>query len=524
MKDISYFKYVIAFQKNRLGRDYVYELSTAYLISRSIHVAHQLELAKRIPGTGISIEILVKELSEYSKTAIQELLEFLASYSIFRIIDHVIYTNDLSESLRKIGEGINIEEKEWNSVYDILRYLKDSSRYHQVFSGKVQISDINHRLYLCADNPDDLIRELSSLYLVSRAIRFAAQLNLFDLLAVQKDVNHLVSVEHSEGLEKLLTLLQRYHLLTDSNALTCASIYLTTYHPHSIHPAMFMIDFPWWGAAGKMLIGLQSKTKSAFEEFNQKTFYETYIKAEKSPFPKGMASISLLEDTVVAESLVEKLKTFSTIVDIGGGEGGLLGNLYQLFGNEKNYILFEKQLPDKTKQATETARLQQLAKEKFGQGFNLQVIFGDFTKEEKENNIPKVNQAAYIIKCVLHNIPDQKEIVSILKKVFKKMGENSQLFLAERALPDNGYEPHFNRLSNFLMQLLFKANSRSLQFYITCLKAAGFKMSLDQLDAGNYSIIGGIRRENKPSIFIDKERSRPEPEAVLKEPHIISRL
>jgi hypothetical protein len=37
MKDQSDFKYVIAFQKNRLGRDYVYELSTAYLFSRSIH-------------------------------------------------------------------------------------------------------------------------------------------------------------------------------------------------------------------------------------------------------------------------------------------------------------------------------------------------------------------------------------------------------------------------------------------------------------------------------------------------------
>ena len=521
MKDKSYFKYVIAFQKNRLGRDYVYELSTAYLIARSIHVAHQLGLAKRISRAGVSIEILVKELPEYSKTALQELLELLASYSIFSIIDHVIYANNLSESLGKIGNEIDVDEKEWNFVYDISRYLKHSSRYYQVLNGKVQVIEMNHRLYLCADNPDDLIRELSSLHLVSRAIRFAAQLNLFDVLAAQKDVSRLVSIDDFERLGKLL---KRYHLLTDSNALTSASVYLTTDHPHSIHPAMLMIDFPWWGAAGILRTGLQSKTLSAFEEFNQKTFYETYIKAEKSPFPKGMASISLLEDTAVAESLAEKLKTFSTIVDIGGGEGGLLGNLYQLLGNEKNYILFEKQLPDKAQQSSETARLKQLAKEKFGREFNLQVIFGDFTKEQKENNIPKVNQSAYIIKCVLHNIPDQKEIVSILKNVSKKMGENSQLFLAERALPDNGYEPHFNRISNFLMQILFKANSRSLQFYITCLKDAGFKMSLDQLDAGNYSIIGGTRRGNKPSIFMDRERTRPEPKAVLKRNQIVSRL
>lgn len=520
MKNKHSFKYTIAFQENMLWRDYTYELSVAYLISRSIHVAHQLEFAKKIPITGISLERLIQEFPEYSKTAIQELLELLASYSIFRISENIIYANNLSESLRKIGKEINIDEKEWNSTYDICRYLEQSFRYSPLLSEKVQVSVTDYRLHLNADNPDDLIRELSSLHLVSRAIRFAAEINLFDLLAEQKDISHLIGVENSEGLRNVLHLLKRYYILTSSNALTPASFYLTTNHPQTLYPAMLMINFPWWGATGMMRIGLQSNTSSAFEKFNQRTFYDIYIKDEKSPFPKGMASISLLEDTVVAESLVEKLKNFATMVDIGGGEGGLLGNLYQLFGNKKNYILFEKQLPDPGKQASEISRLQQSAKEKFGQAFNLQVIFGDFTKDEKENNIPSINQAAYIIKCVLHNIPDQKEIVHILRNVSKKMGENSQLFLTERALPENSYAPHFNRLSNLLMQVLFKANSRSLQFYMTCLKDANCRMNLEPMNAGNYSIIGGIRRENRPSIFM----SKPKPDGGLTKHQILSRL
>lgn len=150
-----------------------------------------------------------------------------------------------------------------------------------------------------------------------------------------------------------------------------------------------------------------------------------------------------------------------------------------------------------------------------------QVVFGDFSKEEKSNNIPSIGQSAYIIKCVLHNIPDKKEIISILQRISKKMGENSQLFLAERALTADDCKPHFNRLSNLLMQILFKANSRSLPFYISCLKDGGFSMTLTKLDSGNYTIIGGEPIIHKPSIF--KERSQSE-EPTLNRPQFTSRL
>lgn len=482
----------IILQNNSHYRDYVYEISTLYLVSRAIHLAVSERISEKISAQGMSIDRVVEVFPEYSFSALKDWFELLACYGIFLIKDAVIYQNALSEELKNLPL---VEKEEWLQSYDIENTLSDKNYHINSFPENVFLEINQACLTIKSDIAKSVITELSLGYIVSRTLRQSTILNIFELIHATKsnaisffNLTQRMSIS-KDSLLSMLKILERYFFVKYDPTSgivfgTVFSPYLTSSHPESYRRTMFMIDEKWWHATAYLKRSLIAKGVSGFEYANKETFYQAYLgHSSDSYFNPGMAEISLLEDKIVAEAIKNKLEHYDVFIDIAGGDGGLLKSLFSIFGPAKKYVLFEKAPLDVNLYENEKKILSEIIHQKIDPQQKIEIVLGDYYEEK--TRIPKYENAAYLMKCTLHNIPEYSLVVKILKNIKLAMGNNSMLMMAERILPDNTLKPHFNRTSNFLMRLLFKAESYDISFYQKCIDEAGFLFQ-QYYDAKNY--------------------------------------
>lgn len=493
----------IVFQNNQRPHDYVYEISTVYLLSRCLHLAVQLKLFEKISDKGVLFDELLGKLPDYEKEALRTLLNVLNAYRFVTITtENIIIATPLLSALQPNDE-VSIEQ--WNASYNIVDQME---RFEALHDPRVKIIVHRHQLILQADSARALIDELKHLHLVAMSLRYATKVNLFTKLCENQGTCKLSDITQLLPL-KMLRLLSRYQLLTlnEEKQIICANEYsrcLFTNTEGSLYFAMLMITQEWWNAAGRLISSFQKGLPSAFEKANEgKTFMSLFYNSPeyKSTFNSGMAAISFFEDKDVAEASLQHIKDFPTVIDIGGGEAGLLANLFQHDATKK-YLLFEKTPDDPTQVDATAARLHETITHNYNRTFNAQIILGDFYHGPEYNGIPKLNNTAYFVKCVLHNCKPE-QINTILRNIRFAMRENCQLFLAERVIPQNHTGPHINLLGNVLMLMLFRANAYNTEFYKTALNNAGFNCD-NVTSAGNYLLFVS---SEKPELRFQKNTS-----------------
>lgn len=504
-------KYRLSLQENKHPRDLVDELSNFYLITTSFNLALQVRLFERISEEGFPINGLINEFPDYVSESVKRLIEFLALYRLISLHDNRVYPTCYSEVISEFFEGYYHSPQEWNASYDILEYFTTHQTVIKKFSTHLIITIKNHSICYEAIEPDEIVNELFYGHLISRAVRFFTTSGMAEEIDSCKavSVGQLLSFLNKEknyafSLDCLLKLLNRY-LVIDYDYLQRVVRpgkylpYLLERHGESIARAMYMITEPWWFACAYIEKSFLKVGPPAFEVVNKQSFYDCYVSTQSQLFTQGMASISLFEDQDVCDAIVDDLESFETIVDIGGGDGGLLKKIYDRFPN-KRYVLFEKIPADCLDIALAEATLTGRLKDKYGDAFNPTIILGDFTKSLDESNLPRYANAAYLMKCVLHNIAERIPIIDILKNICDSLGVNSQFYLAERIVPPNLLRPHVNVLGNILMQVLFKAQARSVEFYKSVLQAAGFCPASNGLLANNYLVF-----QNHPQAFAEND-------------------
>lgn len=498
----------LEFQKNIHPREYVYEVSNFYLLARAIHLAQSLKLFSQTLATeSLDVEFLEKNYPNFDPPGLTTLIKYLQAYAVFNNTHSKSYDPSVLSQL-DFWQG-----QEWQNSYSILEFLGSHS-VESFYQNKINVAVENHTLRLNYDNLNDLILELGNLHLVARSVHYATQLGLFDLLrqnqlcgvdeiltALEKTNEVNIQIVKN-GFKNLLFLLDRYQLLhynSQQGTLTASiySLYLQKNYPQTIQPAMLIVSEKWWKAAGCLQKSFLKDSLSAFEYANQQNFYQS-LESNPQIFGNGMAAISLLEDDDVAESITKTVQEYTTVMDVGGGKGGLLSALHRKMTGQRQYVLFEKDFGDeKLNEEFKTSVYNVLTKNQAN--MKLDVILGDFFKAE---TIPTYNDAAYFIKCVLHNMK-REEATKILQNVRQALGQDCQLFLAERVVPNNISSPHLNKWGNVLMRMLFKANTYNAAYYESVLNEAGFDLK-DVTVANNYLVFFATE---KPALRFNKKAS-----------------
>ena len=165
----------------------------------------------------------------------------------------------------------------------------------------------------------------------------------------------------------------------------------------------------------------------------------------------------------------------NTLVDIGGGHGGLITSVLQRYPG-MNGILFD------SPQVIEGART---VVDGSGVGDRCQLGAGNFFESVPEGG------DAHILKWIIHDWNDDQS-VAILKNCHRALPENGKLILVEAVVPASN-EPHFSKFIDLNMLVMTGGRERTEAEFRALYKAAGFRLTRVVPTDSPFSVIEGVR-------------------------------
>jgi hypothetical protein len=325
------------------------------------------------------------------------------------------------------------------------------------------------------DRRSDLV-ELLFGFFPAQVLQVAARLGIADQLAGGgRTVDELATATgtHAPSLVRLLRALVILGVAAEPEPgrfeLTEAGTPLRADVPGSIRNlAMLFCGPEVWRSWGNLEESVRSG-RPAWEALFGPPF--EYMAA--NPEFSAMFNQAMSEGTrVAAAGIVEAgaFSRFSTIVDVGGGDGTLLSTILAATPTLQG-ILFDT--PDGLKQAPPIERCT--------------LVAGDFFDAVPEG------ADAYLLKSVIHDWDDERS-VAILANCLKAMPADGTLLLVEPVLPPRiGPSPdaYYMVMSDLNMLVCTGGRERTEQEFRTLLDVAGFALRSITLCPGptNYSVI-----------------------------------
>jgi spermidine synthase len=150
---------------------------------------------------------------------------------------------------------------------------------------------------------------------------------------------------------------------------------------------------------------------------------------------------------------------FRRIVDVGGGDGGLLVAVLQRNPPVKGVLVDVPHLAEKAQKRIEGANLAD----------RCQVVAGDAFK-----SVPNDGDA-YILSRVIHDWDDSRS-VDLLRNCHRAMATDGKVVLIEGVIPD-GNESHIIKYFDLNMMMLNGGRERTAEDFKALLNAAGFNVS-----------------------------------------------
>ncbi|WP_448628263.1 methyltransferase [Geodermatophilus sp. URMC 64] len=302
------------------------------------------------------------------------------------------------------------------------------------------------------------MRAMLNGFQVSYAVSAATSLGLSDLLAVgPRTVAELAEATgtHEPTLRRLMRALAAvgvYEHAGDGRfALTELGATLRRDVPGSLAGWAELIGRPSYVAAWTALADSVRTGDNAFARVHGTSVWEFRARrpAEQEIFDRAMTSLSAAVADAVAASY--DFGRFGTVVDVGGGRGGLLTAVLARHPTVRG-VLFDQ--PDVVAAA--------------GLGERCTAVGGDFFAGVPEGG------DAYVLKAVIHDWPDE-EAVAILANCRRAMAPSGVLLLVEQLL-DLAPDPVRTAFSDLNMLVAPGGRERELDEYGTLLSAAGFRL------------------------------------------------
>lgn len=315
--------------------------------------------------------------------------------------------------------------------------------------------------------PGDLVAHLMEQamgHLFSAALRTAAHYRIADHLAQgPRTADQLAAATgtHAPHLRRVLRYLATRGIFREDASgayqLTPAARPLRTDTPDSLHTAVLMMtDKLFLRTSAGLAESVQSGGASFERLFGQPFF--AYLMSDpdtRALFDDGMTSLSATVDEAVADAY--PFPETGTVVDIGGGRGGLLRAVLrrrpQLTG------VLTDQAPPLARHLLDSDDLK-----------------GRWRTEEIDffAAVPPGGDV-YILKHVLHDWPDEY-CRRILRTCRTAMEPGSRLLIVESVLPP-GNAPHFGKAMDVAKMAIVDGQERTAEDFSTLLSAGGFRLT-----------------------------------------------
>jgi hypothetical protein len=307
--------------------------------------------------------------------------------------------------------------------------------------------------------------QIISGFWISRAVYVIGKLGIPDLLQTgPKTAAELASATntHAPSLFRILRALVSVGVLNSSDgerfAQTPLSETLVTDAPGSLR--WFAISelgqehYPAWGNVMHSV-----KTgEIAFDNFFGVDIWKYF---QQNPEDAAVFNNSMSNITAAANEAITSLYDFSqfgTLVDVGGGHGGLITSILKQNPELKGVLFDAPEVIEGARPKIEAA----------GLADRLETVAGNFFQ-----SVPAGGDA-YIMKWIIHDWDDEKSN-TILRNCRSQMPANGKLILVDSVVPETN-EPHFSKFIDLNMLVMTGGKERTEKEFAQLLDAAGFKL------------------------------------------------
>jgi len=303
-------------------------------------------------------------------------------------------------------------------------------------------------------------------YLSTQLIYVAAELTLADMIAESTGTADELARDSGlaePSLRRILRGLAAIGILVetppDRFALTPLGELLRTDHPQSLHGAVLVRGRLYYETVGSLLTSL-TEHRTPFERTHGAPFFE-YLEQhpeQAAAFQSSMASRSRHEAAAVVAGY--SFSSYRRIVDIGGGDGTLLGQILEATPTAHG-VLFDRP-------AAVAGAIEHLGR--VAEAGSWQAIDGDFF-----DCVPPGGDL-YILSRVLHDWNDE-DATAILVRCRQAMNSTSTLIVIEAPLPRRAIDqPAAIRMDLHMLALFEGGRERTITEYGELLQAAGLRL------------------------------------------------
>jgi hypothetical protein len=165
----------------------------------------------------------------------------------------------------------------------------------------------------------------------------------------------------------------------------------------------------------------------------------------------------------------------NTIVDVGGGHGGLITSILKKNPSTRGILFDSPQVIEGAKAPVNAS----------GVGDRCALIGGDFFQSVPEGG------DAIILKWIIHDWNDEQSI-AILKNCHRALPENGKLILVEAVVPASN-EPHFSKFIDLNMLVMTGGRERTEAEFRELYEASGFGLTRVVPTESPFSVIEGVK-------------------------------
>jgi hypothetical protein len=307
--------------------------------------------------------------------------------------------------------------------------------------------------------------QIISGFWISRAVYVIGKLGIPDLLAAGPKTAAelaLATKTHAPSLFRILRALVSVGVLSSAEggrfAQTPLSETLVTDAPGSLRwfavSELGQEHYPAWGN----LMHSVKTGEIAFDNFFGVDIWKYF---QQNPEDAVVFNNSMSSVTAVTNEAITSLYDFSqfgTIVDVGGGHGGLITSILKKNPEVKGILFDSAEVIAGARPKIEAA----------GLADRVETATGDFFK-----SVPAGGDA-YIMKWIIHDWDDEKSN-TILRNCRNQMQPNSKLILVDCVVPETD-EPHFSKFIDLNMLVMTGGKERTEEEFAQLLATAGFKL------------------------------------------------
>ena len=324
--------------------------------------------------------------------------------------------------------------------------------------------------------------QLVSGFWISRCIYVAAKLGIADLLKDgPKTADELAAASgaHAPSLFRVLRALAAVDVLTQTDdsrfGNTPVSETLRSDVPGSIRAfAMTELGEEHYPAWGELMHSVRTG-EIAFDKAFGEPVWEFFAKHEENAriFNDAMSGL-----TAQAEQALHAAYSFEgirTIIDVGGGHGGLITSILKRNPHLRGILFDSPQVIEGAKPKVAES----------GLADRCQIVGGDFFQSVPEG------ADAIIMKWIIHDWNDEQSI-AIMKNCHRALPENGKLILVEAVVPP-GDEMHFAKFIDLNMLVMTGGRERTEEEFRQLYEAAGFRLTRVVPTESPFSVIEGVR-------------------------------